>query len=154
MRDEETARPGDPSGGKLKTVLFVCTHNSGRSQMAEAYVNHWYSKRFQAFSAGTEPSELNPYVIEAMAEEGIDLSGHRSKDVSEFAQRDFDYVVTVCDHARESCPYFPGGGQRLHRSFDDPSRCAGSGPDILTCVRRIRDDIRRWLFEFFGEPSP
>ncbi|MBM3296088.1 MAG: arsenate reductase ArsC [Candidatus Aminicenantes bacterium] len=135
-----------------RTVLFVCTHNSGRSQMAEAYVNSLFPDRFQAFSAGTEPTELNRAVAAVMAEEGIDLSGHRAKDVSEFAGREFDCVVTVCDRAQESCPYFPGGGRRIHRGFADPSRCSGGEEEVLSCVRLIRDAVREWLLGPWWEP--
>jgi arsenate reductase len=145
--------PLDPPPANLKTILFVCTHNSGRSQMAEAYVNRLFSERLQAYSAGTEPTALSPAVAAAMAEEGIDLSGHRAKDVSEFAGREFDAVVTVCDNAREACPFFPGGGRRMHESFADPSRCAGSPDEVLDCVRRIRDEIRAWVVRMWGDPA-
>ncbi|OGD28307.1 MAG: hypothetical protein A2Y56_11965 [Candidatus Aminicenantes bacterium RBG_13_63_10] len=143
--------PPPRDGDSRLTVLFVCAHNSARSQMAEAYVDRLFPGRFLASSAGTEPTTLSPAVIEVMAEEGIDLSGHRAKNVNEFLGRTFDYVVTVCDQARESCPYFPGGGQRLHQSFADPSRCAGDRMEILACVRRIRDEIRAWLIGLWGE---
>ncbi|MBN2198407.1 MAG: arsenate reductase ArsC [Candidatus Aminicenantes bacterium] len=121
--------------------------------MAEAYVKSLYPGRFQAFSAGTEPTALNPAVAAVMAEEGIDLTGHKSKNVSEFAGREFDYVVTVCDQAQEACPYFPGGGKRWHRGFADPSRCSGEWSEVLACVRRIRDEIRNWLVGLWGEPA-
>lgn len=145
--------PLDPPAEGTRTVLFVCTHNSARSQMAEAYVNRLFPSLLRAYSAGTEPTALSPAVAAVMAEEGIDLSGHRAKDVGEFAGREFDYVVTVCDNAREACPYFPGGGRRMHESFTDPSRCAGSPDEVLDCVRRIRDEIRAWLVRLWGEPD-
>jgi len=150
----ETEKRGpSPATDDRPIVLFVCTHNSSRSQMAEAYVKRLFHERFRAFSAGTEPTTLNSAVIAVMAEEGIDLTGHRAKDVSEFAGREFDYVVTVCDQAQEACPYFPGGGRRIHRGFADPSRCAGDWSEILACVRRIRDEIRNWLVGLWGEPG-
>jgi len=133
-----------------RSVLFVCTNNSGRSQMAEAFLNHRYPGRFRAFSAGTQPTSLNPAVVEVMAEVGIDISGRRAKDVSEFLGRKFDYVITLCDQAQEACPFFPGGKMRLHQGFDDPSRCQGLREEVLACVRRIRDAIQAWLANEFA----
>ena len=150
---ETEERGSSPAKDDRPTVLFVCTHNSGRSQMAEAYVHRLFAGRFRAFSAGTEPTALNPFVVAAMAEEGIDLSGERSKDVSVFAGRTFDYVITLCDQAQGACPYFPGGGKRWHRGFADPSRCTGERSDVLDCVRRIRDEIRDWLVGLWEEPG-
>ena len=95
-----------------KNVLFICTHNSARSQMAEGLMNSLLSDHYEAHSAGTEPSELNSYAVKAMAEVGIDISNHRSKSLDGFLDRDWDYVVTVCDRANESCPFFPGGRNR------------------------------------------
>jgi len=102
-------------------ILFLCTGNSARSQMAEGLLRHMAGDRFEVFSAGTRPSGLNPNAVQAMAEVGIDISGHRSKHVDEFAGHQFDYVFTVCDNAKETCPFFPGGGKRLHQSFEDPA---------------------------------
>jgi arsenate reductase len=133
-----------------QTVLFVCTHNSGRSQMAEAFLNRRYSGRFRAFSAGIKPTIINPAVVEAMAEVGIDISGQWAKDVTEFQGQKFDYVITLCDQAQEACPFFPGGNRRLHRGFDDPSRCQGQREEVLACIRRIRDAIQAWLAESFA----
>ncbi|RKY02042.1 MAG: arsenate reductase ArsC, partial [Spirochaetes bacterium] len=103
-----------------KTILFICTHNSARSQMAEGLVNYYYSEYFQAKSAGTIPTMVNPYALAVMKELGIDISHQRSKPIEEFRNKTFDIVVTVCDSARETCPFFPGKIV-LHRGFEDPS---------------------------------
>jgi arsenate reductase len=132
-----------------KRILFVCTHNSARSQMAEGLVNALYGDRFQAFSAGMEATAVRPAAILVMAEIGIDISGHRSKGVNEFINQPFDYIVTVCDTARQSCPFFPGGKEYRHVTFEDPAACRGTEQDILTCFRRSRDEIRRWVEETF-----
>ena len=102
-------------------VLFLCTGNSARSQMAEGILRHFAGDRFEVFSAGTRPVSLNPNAVMAMAEIGINIAGSRAKSVDEFASQQFDYVFTVCDSAKESCPIFPGGGMRLHQSFEDPA---------------------------------
>lgn len=107
-------------------VLFLCTHNSARSQMAEGILRHFGGERFEVYSAGTEPSRVNPLAIRAMREAGIDISDHSSKSVNEFFGRHFDYIITVCDQANESCPVFPGDPQRIHWSFPDPSAVEGS----------------------------
>ncbi|MCX8153588.1 MAG: arsenate reductase ArsC [Candidatus Bathyarchaeota archaeon] len=132
----------------MKTVLFICTHNSARSQMAEAFLNKLCGDEYEAKSAGVTPRGLNPYVVKAMAEVGIDLSTHRSKSIQEFQGRIFDYVVTVCDSAREECPYFPGK-KVIHKSFPDPSALKGSEEEIMQKVREIRDQIRRWIEQTF-----
>ncbi len=128
-----------------KRVLFVCTHNSARSQMAEGLVNKLYQDRNQAFSAGTEPGEVNVYAVAVMLEMGIDISHHRSKSITEFLDQNFDTVITVCDNARESCPFFPGGKKHLHKGFEDPAAFQGSQVETLAAFRRIRDQIRDWL---------
>jgi len=135
---------------KRKIVLFVCTHNSARSQIAEGMLNSLSGNKYQAFSAGIEPSVVNPYAIQVMAEIGIDLSKHRSKNINEFVGQNLDFVVTVCDHARETCPYFPGGIKRLHRSFEDPASFKGTEAERLATFRRIRDEIRGWIEKAFG----
>jgi arsenate reductase len=132
----------------LQTVLFLCTHNSARSQMAEAFINHLCSDRFKAESAGITPTGINPYVKRIMAEVGIDLSTHRSKSILEFQGTTFDYVVTVCDAAREACPFFPGE-KEIRRSFPDPSEFKGTESEILEKVRRLRDEIRDWVEQTF-----
>jgi arsenate reductase len=131
-------------------ILFICTHNSARSHMVEGLVNAFYGDRLEAQSAGTEPSEVNPLAIGVMAEIGIDISGHHSKGVEEFLDQEFEYVVTVCDHANETCPFFPGGKKRIHRGFQDPAAAKGSEDEKLAVFRRIRDEIRHWLEETFA----
>lgn len=135
-----------------KTVLFVCTHNSARSQMAEAFLRHFYGQDYEALSAGTEPRGVHPLTFRVMTEAGIDISSQRSKSVEEFLNREIDLVVTVCDSAKESCPFFPYGKKRLHQSFADPATTQGSEEEGLRVFRRIRDEIRDWVKEFF-DPS-
>lgn len=135
---------------KKKSVLFLCTHNSARSQMAEGLLRGLFGSEYDAFSAGTEPGRVNPYVARAMAEIGLDISGHRSKHLNEFIDMDLDYLVTVCDNAKESCPFFPGGKTVLHRSFRDPSSFKGTDEEIMTGVRQVRDEIKDWILKQFG----
>lgn len=123
-------------------VLFVCTHNSARSQMAEGWLRHLAGDRFDVASAGTEATHVRPLAIRAMAEAGVDIAGHQSKTIERFLDQRWDYVITVCDQANESCPFFPGGGQRLHWSFPDPSRATGPPEEKLQLYRDVRDAIR------------
>ena len=127
-------------------VLFLCTGNSARSQMAEGLLRHLAGEQFEVFSAGTRPVGLNPNAVKAMSEIGIDISGARSKSVDEFENQKFDYVFTVCDNARESCPIFRGGGKRLHHSFEDPA--AAPPEQQLEAFRKVRDEINSRLREF------
>ena len=132
-----------------KKVLFLCTHNSCRSQMAEGIVNHFLSQRLQAFSAGTEATTVNPRAIAIMAEIGIDITGHRSKTMDEFSGESFDYVITLCGDANEKCPLFFGGVERLHIGFHDPSKATGTDEEVMADFRRVRDEIKTMLLEFF-----
>ena len=132
-------------------VLFICTHNSVRSQMAEGFLRTLYGERYEAYSAGTEPTDVNPYAVKVMAEVGIDISSQRSKSIDELKGIKFDYIVTVCDRARESCILPPGGGRHIHKEFDDPSRFKGTEEEILNRFRALRDQIRSWIEERFGE---
>jgi len=134
-------------------VLFVCTGNSCRSQMAEGLLRHLAGDRFEAASAGTHPAGLNPGAVEAMKEIGIDISHHRSKNVDEFVGQPLDWVVTVCDSAKESCPVFPGAVSRLHWSFEDPAAAAGSPQERQAVFRRVRDEIAERMGEFIRERS-
>ena len=134
----------------MEKVLFICTHNSARSQMAEAFLNAFYSDRYKGYSAGIGTTKVNPYVVKVMAEIGIDISMHRSKSIEEFYGEIFDYVVTVCDGAREVCPFFPGD-KVLHKSFEDPSEFVGTEDEILEEVRRIREEIIDWIEITFGK---
>ena len=129
-------------------VLVLCTGNSARSQMAEGLLRHEGRSRYQVFSAGTHPTVVNQLAIEAMHEVGIDISRHRSKPVSEFVKEEFDYVITVCDNANESCPVFPGHAKRIHWSFDDPAMAEGSHDKRLSMFRRVRDEIASRLKAF------
>jgi arsenate reductase len=147
------ATPAYESDGMTGKILFVCTHNSARSQMAEGFVNALYSKKYRAYSAGTEPSTTNPYAVAVMAEVGVDISGHHSKSVTEFLRDSFDYVITVCDTAREMCPFFPGGKTVLHKGFEDPSDFRGTDKEITAEFRKTRDEIKAWILETFGPPE-
>jgi arsenate reductase len=138
---------------KIYDVLILCTGNSARSQMAEGLLRHDGGDRYQVFSAGTRPGRVNPLAIQAMQEIGIDISGHRSKSVDEFIGREFDYVITVCDNARESCPVFPGKTRTIHWSFEDPAAAQGDEAKRLAVFRRIRDEIRERLRGFI-DSSP
>ncbi len=130
-------------------MLILCTGNSARSQMAEGILRADVGEAFEVFSAGTKASFVRPEAIQAMAEIGIDISDHRSKNVDEFVGQEFDFVVTVCDHANEVCPVFPGKTRRIHHSFEDPPG-PGIGDDEtrLNIFRRVRDEIRLWMREF------
>jgi arsenate reductase len=128
-----------------KKILFICVHNSARSQMAEGLVNALYADRFEAVSGGTEATRVHPAAIKVMAEIGIDISGHRSKSIDEFKEHRFDYVVMVCDDKQADCPFFPGGKEYIHHAFDDPAACAGTEEEVLACFRRSRDEIRAWI---------
>lgn len=132
-----------------KRVLILCTGNSARSQMAEGILRHDSGGAFEVFSAGTNASFVRQEAIQAMSEIGIDISTHRSKSVDEFAGRRFDYVITVCDNAKESCLVFPGATVRIHQSFEDPP-APGVGDDDfrLAVFRQVRDEIRRWMEGF------
>jgi arsenate reductase len=138
---------------RKRRVLILCTGNSARSQMAEGLLRHDAGDRFDVESAGTNPSAVRPEAIAAMREVGIDISGHRSKSVEEFAGQSFYAVITVCDSARESCPVFFGLAKRLHRSFEDPAALDGSAEERLTAFRRVRDQLRAYLGEFAQEES-
>jgi arsenate reductase len=131
-----------------KRVLILCTGNSARSQMAEGLLRHDAGDRFDVESAGTKPSHVRPEAIAAMRELGIDISGHRSKSVDEFVGQQFDYVLTVCDNAKESCPIFPGRTVTIHHSFDDPADVKGSQEERLAVFRRVRDELREYLKAF------
>jgi arsenate reductase len=132
----------------MKRVLFICTKNSARSQMAEGWVNHDLAGRVQAFSAGTEPSAVHPLAVSVMREVGIDISHHRSKSVDEFANEKFDFVITLCDRAAQTCPMFFGGTQRLHIGFPDPAAVTGSEEEKLAAFQKVRNQIREQIVGF------
>ena len=132
-----------------KRVLFLCTGNSARSQMAEGLINHDFASDIEAFSAGTAPKGLNPNAVQVMHELGIDISGNASKPISKFKDESFDYVITLCDDANEDCPVFFGGVKRLHMGFRDPAEATGSDEEILREFRCIRDEIRARMDGYF-----
>jgi arsenate reductase (thioredoxin) len=128
-----------------KRVLILCTGNSARSQMAEGLLRRDAGDRFEVESAGTKPSQVRPEAVAVMCELGIDISGHRSKHVDEFAGQEFDYILTVCDNAKESCPIFPSGATAIHHNFEDPAALLGTEAERLAVFRRVRDQIRQYL---------
>ncbi|AGK61940.1 protein tyrosine phosphatase [Archaeoglobus sulfaticallidus PM70-1] len=127
-----------------KKVLFLCTENSARSQMAEGLLRALYGDRFEVYSAGIKPKTVNPNAVKVMREIGIDISSQKSKSVEEFRGMKFDLVVTVCDDAKENCPFFPGK-KIVHKSFTDPAKS-----NNLDAFRKVRDEIRKWIIEYFG----
>jgi arsenate reductase len=131
-----------------RKVLFLCTGNSCRSQMAEGWLRHYAGDHAQAFSAGTQPSAVNPMAVAVMREQGVDISGHSSKHVDDLAREDFLFVITVCDAAREACPVFPGALYQLHWSFDDPAGASGTDEEKLRVFRRVRDEIEERVRNF------
>ena len=131
-----------------KRVLILCMGNSARSQMAEGLLEHDAGDRFEVESAGTKPGRVRPEAIAVMKELGIDISGHRSKRVDEFQGQSFDYVLTVCDNANESCPVFPGHAERIHKAFEDPAAFQGTKEARLALFRRMRNEIRDYLRTF------
>jgi arsenate reductase len=131
-----------------KRVLILCTGNSARSQMAQGLLRHDAGDRFEVESAGTRPGHVRSEAIAVMKELGIDISGHRSKHVQEFEDESFDYVLTVCDNAKETCPVFPGHSNRIHRGFEDPATVQGTEEERLALFRRVRDEIRAYLIAF------
>jgi arsenate reductase len=132
-------------------VLFLCSHNSARSQMAEGWLRARHSDRFEAYSAGTEATHVRPLAIQAMAEAGLDIAGQESKTLERYLGQHWDYVITVCDQANEACPLFPGPAQRLHWSLPDPSRATGTEEEKLAAYRRGRDDLRERIERFARE---
>ena len=134
-----------------KPVLFLCTHNSARSQMAEGLLRDRYGARYEVYSAGLEATEVRPLAIEVMREVGVDLSGHTSKTIDALADATFDVVVTVCDHAREACPHLPARELNLHEGFEDPSAATGSEDERRAVFRRVRDALADWIDATFGD---
>jgi len=133
-------------GRMRRKVLFICTHNSARSQMAEGLVNALHGGRWIAHSAGTSPTNVHPLAVKAMAEIGIDISRHHSKALKDFKGEEFDLVVTVCDDASENCPFFPAK-RTVHKGFKDPSKAEGTEEERLEAFRKVRDEIKDWLMQ-------
>ncbi len=137
-----------------KRVLILCTGNSARSQMAEGLLRRDGGDEFEVVSAGVAPSSVRPEAVDAMREIGIDISGQRSKSVGEFVGQQFDYIITVCDNAKETCPVFPGTAVRIHQSFEDPpSETVGDYESRLEIFRRVRDNLEKWLKKFVEETN-
>jgi arsenate reductase len=134
-------------GDRLR-VLFLCVYNSARSQMAEGFLRARAADRFEAFSAGNEATEVRPLAIRAMAELGIDISGQRSESTADLGGARFDYVITVCDDAKEACPYYANAAHQVHWRFDDPAAATGSEDEQLATYRRVRDEIATHVDEF------
>jgi len=132
-----------------KRVLFLCTANSCRSQMAEGIINHFFGDKIAAFSAGTQESFVNPKAIEVMKEIGIDISKHQSKNLTAFDGQNFDYVITLCGSANETCPLYIGGTKKTHIGFDDPARVQGTKEEVLREFRSVRDEMKEKLTAFF-----
>ncbi len=132
-------------GGKKTKVLFLCTGNACRSQMAEGWARHLKSDVIEAYSAGVWPAAVSSRAIKVMAEAGVDISSHKSQHVDEFAEIEFDYVVTLCDNAREQCPVFAGNAKVVHKAFDDPVMMIGTNDQIIAAFRRARDEIRAFV---------
>jgi len=132
-----------------KRILFLCTANSCRSQMAEGLINNFLGNKITAFSAGTNATNVNPTAIEVMQEIGIDISKHQSKNLTAFDGQSFDYVITLCGDANETCPLYIGGTKKIHIGFDDPAKATGTKEEVLHEFRRVRDDIKERLAAFF-----
>ncbi len=135
---------------KKLQVLFLCSANSCRSQMAEGIAKHFFSDILEAYSAGVTPDTVNKNAIESMARIGIDISDHKSKHISEFSKKRFDFIITLCGNANDNCPYFPSNAERLHWGFDDPAKATGSNNEIELVFDKVRDEIKDKILEFFG----
>ena len=129
-------------------VLFLCTGNSCRSQMAEGWTRHLKGDLIEAYSAGIETHGLNPNAVQVMAEAGVDISGHRSQHIDEFRDIALDVVVTVCNHAHETCPWFPGGAKKVHHSFSDPAKATGTEAEVMASFRAVRNEIKAYSEAF------
>ena len=135
----------------MKKILVLCTGNSCRSQMAHGYLQHFAKENAQVYSAGVEVHGLNPFAVGIMAEDGIDISKHTSNHVDEYADIEFDFVITVCDNAKEACPFFPTKTKTIHHSFEDPSKGSGTAKELIAEFRRVRDQIKVFSEEFIYE---
>ncbi|MBP1929977.1 arsenate reductase [Methanolinea mesophila] len=134
-----------------KKILFICTHNKARSQMAEGYLRARYGDRYEPFSGGTEPGPLDPMAVEVMKEIGIDISGQKSKNLSEFNGVEMDVAVAVCDSARAACPFFPWANENIHAEFPDPTGTKGTPEERVAAFREVRDRITSWIDGYFGD---
>ena len=132
----------------MKKILVLCTGNSCRSQIAEGYLRHFAAGKAEIYSAGVETHGVNPRAIATMKEDGIDISGHTSNNMDEYRDIDFDYVITVCDHAKERCPYFPFRAQKFHHNFPDPAKATGTEAEIMEQFRAVRKQIKQYCRDF------
>ena len=132
----------------MKKILVLCTGNSCRSQIAEGYLRHFAGDRAEVYSAGVETHGVNPRAIAIMAEDGLDISAHTSNNVDEYADVDFDFVITVCDNARERCPYFPTRAEKLHHNFPDPAKATGTEEEVTAEFRRVREMVKTYAKDF------
>ena len=133
---------------KQKTVLFLCTGNSARSQMAEGLMRNFRGDEFEVFSAGVEPKGVHAKAVEAMREIGVDISWQQSKHVDDLQVKEFDYIITLCDHAAQNCPIFPGRGERMHHGFSDPAAVQGSDHEVPEAFRKVRDELKLFILGF------
>jgi len=135
----------------MSKILILCTGNSSRSQIAEGYFREYLGDRAEIYSAGVEIHGVNPYAIEVMKEDGIDISHHTSNNVNEYSDINFDYVITVCDNARERCPYFPSTAKKFHHNFPDPAKARGSDKKVMIQFRKVRNMIKDFVKKFIKE---
>ena len=135
----------------MKKVLVLCTGNSCRSQIAEGYLRHFAKGKAEIFSAGVETHGVNPRAIASMKEDDIDISHHTSNNITEYQGLDFDYVITVCDNAKERCPFFPSNAQKIHYNFPDPAKAKGSEDEIMEQFRNVREQIKSYSQEFINQ---
>jgi arsenate reductase len=135
----------------MKKILVLCTGNSCRSQIAEAYLKHFAGDKAEVYSAGIETHGVNPKAIAVMNEDGIDISHHTSNHVNEYADIPFDFVITVCDNAKENCPVFPSRARQFHHNFTDPARATGTSEDVMRAFRKVRDEIKTYCRNFIAE---
>jgi arsenate reductase len=137
--------------GMKKKILVLCTGNSCRSQIAEGYLRHFGGNRADVYSAGTQTHGVNPKAIAVMMEDGIDISGHTSNNVDEYSSINFDYVITVCDNAKEQCPFFPGNALKFHHNFPDPAKAIGNDEEVMKQFREVRDMIKEFSATFINQ---
>ncbi|MEY4595215.1 MAG: hypothetical protein RIQ47_1625 [Bacteroidota bacterium] len=135
----------------MKKILVLCTGNSCRSQLAEGYLRYFAKGNAEIYSAGVETHGVNPRAVATMKEDGIDISGHTSNHIDEYAGIDFDYVITVCDNAKERCPYFPSRALKFHKNFTDPAKARGSEEEIMAVFREVREEIKSYCSQFIAE---
>lgn len=135
----------------MKKILVLCTGNSCRSQLAEGYLRLFAKDKAEVYSAGIETHGVNPRAVATMKEDGIDISGHTSNNVSEYQDIDFDFIITVCDNAQENCPYFPSSAKKFHYNFHDPAKAVGSEEEIMEAFRNVREQIKTFCRNFVAE---